>query len=331
MADSLSFSVNAIFPIILITLTGVIARKTGIFTEKFLDDGNKFCFKYGYLALMFVNIYNIETLDQIRWHTIAVALAGIAVLFIAGLIYVKYAVQDVRQKGVVHQAFYRSNYATIGIPLAGNLCGNAGIVSATLISAIIAPLFNILAVISLTMFQEKKQNGLFKYMVKQVALNPLIQGVAAGLVCLAIRPFCGGWRFSTGCLSVFYKAIESVAVITPTLSLLVLGGRFHISAIRKMFRMISVSTAARLILAPVIGLGISLALSKCFTPLNLSNADFAALFALFAGPQSVTSVSMADQMDSDSDLAGQILVWTTLFSSITLVILAAVFRALGLF
>jgi predicted permease len=64
---------------------------------------------------------------------------------------------------------------------------------------------------------------------------------------------------------------------------------------------------------------------------SFTGAEYAALFALFASPQAVASVSMSDQMNGDSELAGQILVWTAVFSMLTLFLFTAFFRAIGIF
>ena len=64
---------------------------------------------------------------------------------------------------------------------------------------------------------------------------------------------------------------------------------------------------------------------------HFSPAEYAALFALFATPEAVASIAMADQMGGDSELAGQILVWTTIFSALTLFLFVAFFRHTGIF
>ena len=64
---------------------------------------------------------------------------------------------------------------------------------------------------------------------------------------------------------------------------------------------------------------------------SFSSAEYASLFGLFATSEAVASISMADQMNGDSELAGQILVWTTVFSSLTLFLFVAFFRHIGIF
>ena len=118
MTDSILFSVNAVFPIVLVAAFGFICRKNRTLTDEFLKTGNKFCFKYCFFAMMFCNVYKIESLAAIRWNSIVTALIIVLLLFSAGLILVILFVHDKRQKGVILQAIFRSNFAIIGIPLA---------------------------------------------------------------------------------------------------------------------------------------------------------------------------------------------------------------------
>ena len=159
MLSDLLFSINAVFPIILVAAFGFIARKLNIIDDAFVKSGNKFCFRFGFFAMMFVNIYKIESLDKIRWNVVLFAVISVLVLFFIGLFWIVFFEKDPRQKGVIHQAFYRSNYATIGIPLAFNIVGEEGLLLASLISAFSVPAFNILAVISLSAFNRTESNG----------------------------------------------------------------------------------------------------------------------------------------------------------------------------
>ncbi len=339
MLDSLLFSLNALLPIILLVLLGYGLKQNGTIGDKFLSEGNKFCFNYCFLAMMFINIYKIDSFDSIRWQTVIVAIAGVVILFLAGLAYVLLFVPENRQKGVVHQAFYRSNFAIIGLPLAQNLFDDEGMAAAALVSAFAVPLFNVFAVVSLTVFVQKNEDrtdrssklkNFFK-VILQILKNPLIEGVALGLICLAIRPYTGGWRLSTGNLKFLYKAMDSLATIAPWLSLVILGGRFSFSAIRGLRKQITQGVCARLFGAPLVGFLTAYFLPGLLGLPALEGADWAALFALYAAPIAIASVAMADQMDNDSDLAGQILVWSTLFSVITLFVYITAMRAAGFF
>lgn len=335
MADDFLFSINAVFPIILVSAFGFLARKTGFIDDAFVKSGNKFCCRFGFFAMMFVNIYKIDNLSEIRWNVVLFAVLSIFVLFVIGLVWILIFEKVPAQKGVIHQAFYRSNYATIGIPLAFNIVGDEGLVLASLISAFSVPAFNILAVISLSAFNRPadgaKRENLAVHILKEIVKNPLIQGVALGMFCVIVRPLFGGWRFSTSNVRFIFKAFEALGSIAPWLSLIILGGQFKFSAVKRLLPQIVTGTVSRLVLAPAIGMAICIFLPPVFGFRNFTPSEYAALFALFATPEAVASIAMADQMNGDSELAGQILVWTTVFSAFTLFLFVAFFRYAKIF
>ena len=51
MLSDLLFSINAVFPIILVAAFGFIARKLNIIDDAFVKSGNKFCFRFGFFAM----------------------------------------------------------------------------------------------------------------------------------------------------------------------------------------------------------------------------------------------------------------------------------------
>ena len=329
--NPLIFSINAVFPLILVAAFGFFARKNNTLTDEFLKVGNKFCFKYGFFFMMFTTIYDIESFDEINWYVILFAVVGVLLLFFIGLIYIIFFVKDPKQKGVVHQAFYRSNFAIIGMPLAMNIFGNEGLEAAAIISAFIVPLFNVLAVISLSLFVENKKESSVKFVLKEIVRNPLILGVVAGLLCLVLRPFCNGWRLASSGFAFIYKASAALGDITPWLCILILGGNFKFSGVKNYLKPICVCVPVKLIFAPILGMSLAIYGPKLLGIPSFSGAEYTALFSLFAASEAVATVSMADQMNGDAELAGQVVVWTTLISSLTLFLWVALFRGLGIF
>lgn len=331
--DAIVFSLNAVMPIILVTALGFYLRQRNYLSDTFLAEGNRFCFKYGFCAMMFTTAYKIDNIGAINWKVVAFAVAIILFLSIIGFIYVAFFVKDDAKKGVVHQAFYRSNYATIGLPLALNLGGHDAFATAALISAFSVPLYNVLGVISLTVFvRENRKNKYLPYIIiANILTNPLIIGTAAGMFCVLIRPLFGEWRLATGELKFVYQALDSVGSIAPWLSLIILGGQFRFSSVKRLLPYIIQGVIAKNFLAPIIAIVIF-----CFVPSLLGLRPFAshecaALFALFITPLAVATIAMTEIMNGDSELAGQILVWTVFVSAFTMLIFSAVLRMAGVF
>ena len=187
---------------------------------------------------------------------------------------------------------------------------------ASLLSAAVIPAFNILAVISLSTFgEEKKRIDVGKILIG-IIKNPLIIGVLSGLFALGLKVWVNsvGVKFVLTDIEPIGKTLSYLSGLATPLALLALGAQFEFSDITSMKREIIVAVVMRCFAVPLLGLGGAYLLFK-----NVFNgAHFAALVAMFTTPVAVSSVPMAQEMDGDSALAGQIVVFTTLFSSLTI-------------
>lgn len=319
------FAFNAIMPIVLLILLGFGLKKIGFFNDDFLQTANKFVFNVSLPVLLFYNVYNINNLGEIQWSTVIFVLIAVLFLFGTGFVYSKYFIKDSKQKGVVWQSFYRSNFAIIGLPLSQALGGYDGIAVASILSAFSIPVFNALAVISLSVYtsSDGKNKINIKEIVLKIAKNPLIIGVFTGLVMLGIRQFIpvgtdGEYIFTIkNNLPFIYKSVEMLSKIASPLALVVLGGKFRFDAIKELKNQIIAGSFARLILAPASGIALAILLSETTDYFSFTSAHFAAFIALFGSPVAVSSAIMASQMDNDDQLANQILVWTSIASVFT--------------
>ncbi len=333
--ETLLFAINAIMPIILLILLGYFLKRRSFLDEQWFKKGNKMIFRVCLPAMLFINVYNIESFAKINWTAVWYSEAVIVFLFLLGIILVKWLVPDDKQKGVVVQCIFRSNFGIIGLPLAAALGNTESLGIAAVLSAFSIPTFNIFATIAMTMFLKDKSGKVdVKGMVKKIVTNPLNIGVATGLVVLAIRSFIpvgadGQLVFSLkDSLPLVYKTVNNVSQICSPLALIILGGLFEFSAIQGRKKTIVIGTAARIFVAPLIGLGAVILLSK-YTSFQMDSAAYPALLALFGSPMAVSSAVMAQEMDNDGVLAGQLVVWTSFFSIITLFVFILALRTLG--
>jgi predicted permease len=94
-----------------------------------------------------------------------------------------------------------------------------------------------------------------------------------------------------------------------------------------MKREIIFGSLLRTVIVPVLGLGIAYLLFRD----SFGGAEFAALVAMFATPVAVSSVPMAQEMDADVTLAGQLVVWTTILSSGSIFLSSYLLKLVGIF
>ena len=344
-------AVNAVLPIILLILLGYVLKRIKFLNKDFLKIGNKLVFKIFLPCMLFINIYDkLEKFSDIRWDIVLYSVAVICVIFALGLVTAILTTKKKNRRGVILQCCFRSNFAIIGFALVENLGGDSAI--AGIVSAFTIPVFNILAVIALTVFAEKEQpvegedssaiqqSAKAKNNVKSVLLNivknPLIIGVALGLLFVGIREIeracCGGEIvFSlANNLQFLYTPLKYLSSIATPLALIVLGGQFEFSAVKGMTKEIIVGTVWRIVLAPLIGIGCAIILSK-FTPLfGDLTPIYPTLIALFGSPVAVSSAIMAGEMNNDEQLASQLVVWTSICSILTIFLTVFILMSCGL-
>lgn len=329
------FPVNAIMPIIMQILFGYFLKSINFLDESWFRKGNKLIFRVCLPCMLFNNVYKIKSLASINWSVILYSEILIFLVFFAGLFLVRRIISDPRQKGPVLQCFFRSNFAIIGLPLAEALGGEEGVAIAAILTAFSIPTFNVLAVISLSIFSADGQKLSLKSTLKKIITNPLILGVMCGFVCIVIRSFLpvktdGSPMFTlSGNLSFIYSLIENLAKISSPLALIILGGLFNFSAVKELKKQIIVGTAGRVAIVPLIAIGGAVIFSKCLS-IEYTPGVYSALVALFGSPVAVSSAIMAQEMDNDGVLAGQFVVWTSIVSIFTLSFFIISLRQMGL-
>ena len=330
-------AINAVFPIILLIVLGYFLKSRNLFTQEFVKDGNNFVFKVGLPCMLFINVYNIESFSAIRWDLIGYVMAVIVVIFILGCVTAIFTTKVPERRGVIWQCSFRSNFAIIGLTLAGALGGDTATGVAAVISAFTIPVFNIMGVIALTIFMNNSEDlsKSIKNIIINIFKNPLIIGVVLGGICLCIRT----WQINTFGEVVFslerdvkflYSAINNLKSLTTPLALIVLGGQFEFSAIKELMKDIVVGTIWRIVITPLIGIGGAVLVSQYTNLLSCGPNEYPALIALFGSPVAVSSAVMADSMGNDKQLAAQLVVWTSICSIVTIFLTVCVLMAFGL-
>lgn len=337
LAHILMTAINAILPILLLILLGYVLKRKNFITEEFMKVANKSVFKVFLPCMLFINVYDIQSFAVIPWDIVIYCVLIVVPIFLIGLLLAVLTTDVPQRRGVIWQCAFRSNFAIIGLSLAAALAGDGALGVAAVISAFAIPTFNVLAVISLTLFLE--QTGDWKQTIKNVLLNvaknPLIIGVVSGLVCLAIRTLqmelLGEVVFSIkGNFKFLYTALNNLKSIASPLALVVMGGQFEFSAVKGLKKEIIVGTLSRIVLAPLIGIGMAVVLSKCTNLLHCGVNEYPALIALFGSPVAVSSAVMAGSMGNDEQLATQLVVWTSIGSIVTVFLTVCILMGTGL-
>ena len=330
-------AVNAIMPIILLIFFGYWLRRINFLTDDFAKTASKLVFRVCLSCSLFINIYRIEDVASIKWDLVIYAVAVVCLLFVLGLVAAVTATKDIRRRSAILHSIFRSNFAIIGLSLASALGGAKAETVAAVVSAFVIPLFNILGVVALTVFNkepDESKHGM-KRIVTSVAKNPIIIGAIVGLICQGIRflqsRFLGQVVFSIKeDIPFVYTAVNDLKTILSPLALMVLGAQFKFSAVKGMFREIATGTLWRIVIAPLIAVGGAVMLSSYTDLLSCGVNEYPTLIALFGSPTAISTAIMAGEMGGDEQLATQIVVWTSLGSILTIYLQVCILMGMGL-
>ena len=171
---------------------------------------------------------------------------------------------------------------------------------ASMMVAIVVPMFNVLAVFCLERFRDGKLN--IVKLLKGIATNPLIVGCAIGAVFLG---------FGIKLPEVMEKSVKDISGIATPLAIIVLGASFTFSSIKGYLKDILIVLSARLIIVPLIGVTSGVLV-------GFRGEALACLLVIFGSPVAVSSFAMSQQMGGDEKLAAQDVVTTSAFCLLTL-------------
>ena len=314
MIDNIIFTGNVVAPVFLIVALGYFVKRLGVINENFVDITSKFVFSVSLPALVFINIATIDLSKAIDFNQImyicAATIITFFIIWIASIPFIK----DGKNLSVFVQGAFRSNFAIVGFAIIVKLFGDFALGKAALILAFVLPLYNILAVIVLTVPLSKERKLDIKKTLLEIILNPLIVAVFVGL------PFS---YYRINIPQVIDLTAGFLSELALPLALIGIGGSLNLKNIKKASALAFSSSAIKVIILPVI-----LTLGAYY--LGYRSIDLGVMFVLFACPTAIVSFIMAEAMGANSKLAGNIVLISTVASVFTIAAGIVILKELSL-
>ena len=306
-------SANAVLPMCLIMALGYGTRRLGWIRREEISAINKIAFRIFLPCLLYYNVYCSDLSGSFDPLLMAYAVGGVLLTFGLALGYTLLTEKLPERRGVMIQGMFRSNYVIMGIPVAAALLGADQLGTVSILIAVVVPLFNMLSVVVLEVFRGQKPKPL--HILGQIAKNPLVIGSVLGILTLA-----AGIRLP----HILEQTIQNISAIASPLQLFLLGAFFQFSGLKTYHRELVTVSAAKLVVAPGLFLGLG-------ALLGFRGVAFVSLIGVFASPTAVNSFTMAQQMGGDAELAGDIVVTTSAVSILTMFLWIFLFKSLGVF
>lgn len=311
--ESLRIALEIVLPLFLLLAVGYVIRLTGLMNETSVRQVNGVIFKIFLPLLVFLNIYNTDLASSFDSKLLLFTVAGVVLQFVISLCLVILLEHENARRGVMLQGMFRSNFVLFGIPISTALFGDSAAGLAAILIAVIIPLYNGLAVVSLESFNGKKPS--FLKILIGIITNPLIISSAIGLLFVA---------FHITLPSVIYKTVSDLGSIATPLAFVVLGASFSFGEIGSRARPLCLTLGVKLFAYPILFLGLAILL-------GFRGAPLAVLLTVFGSPIAVSSFTMAQQMGGDDKLAGQLVVFSSLLSVLTIFLFIFVLKELAFF
>ena len=178
--ENFLFAFNTVLPFLLYIAFGYGVRMSGLADEDFMKRLNKVIFQAFFPILMFNNLYSIPEGMTLNLRLVAAAIISVLLLQAVLLAVVPRLVKENERRGVIIQAIYRSNFVLFGIPLATSVFGEEGTLLATMMVAIVIPVYNVTAVVILELFRGGKVP--VSVLIKNILKNPMIRGALMGFI-----------------------------------------------------------------------------------------------------------------------------------------------------
>ncbi len=300
--ESFNLSFNAIAPIFILMLLGYYLKRIKVVDKRGFGAINKLVFKVFLPVLLFYNIYKTDVGNVFDVKLVVFTIVCVIFVFVAGYFAALVFTKNNAKRGVMLQGFFRSNFAILGVPLVGYICGDNSGGLASMMVAVVIPVFNTLAVIALERFRGGSSKLNLLRLIKGIITNPLIIGCLTGLVFFLI---------DIKLPAILEKSVKDISSIATPLSIIALGSEFEFSAVKESVKELVITVSARLVFVPMIIL-----LAAVLN--GFSGEALACILVTFGSPVAVSSFAMAQQMDGDEQLAAQLVVMSSAFCLITL-------------
>lgn len=304
-----------VIPVFLVIALGYALRRVGLIDNAFLFQINRLVY---FIALPLLLFYEIGRADFFANFNASLVLGSSLVIALGFALSYGYAAlrrYPPEARGTFSQGAFRGNLAYIGLAIVFNAYGSEGLTRAGILMGFLVPVLNFFAILALLLPHRKDQTDQgVKFWMRQLLLNPLILASFAGIL----------WSFLHLPMPVILDRTLRIATgMSLPLALIAIGGSFSLDKLRGDLIKAFFATGIKIVWLPILA-------ALILVGLGVEGQELA-IGVLFAGtPAATATYIMAHQMKGDAELAGAIVMLSTLLSALTYTVALYILRSLGL-
>lgn len=291
-----------VVPVFLVIALGFGLKRTSLINDGFVSQLNRLVF---YLALPSLLFYKISQADfQASLNLrLLLGVAGVVVVSFAGsYLYGVLRGYSPARLGAFCQGSSRGNLAFMGLAVAFNAYGEPGLATLGVLAGFIIPMINMLSVLALLLPQRRNQQSMTAaFWMYQFAFNPLIIASFAGIL----------WSyFALPLPAVVARALDIVSSMALPLALIAIGASFSPKKLQGDLAVAGLATTIKLVCQP-------LAAALVLMALGIQGRELGVGVIIAGTPTAAAAYIMAQQMKSDAELSGTIIMLSTACSLAT--------------
>ncbi|MCX6029863.1 MAG: AEC family transporter [Chloroflexi bacterium] len=302
------YIINTLVPLLALMLLGAALRRTAFVPPGFFQETNRLLYWIALPCLLFYQTAEATIEGDAALRVFLVLLAGMIFGLVLGYI-VAWALRvPAAALGAFVQGTFRGNLAFVGLPVvlfalaAPDGKTAPGLTAlAVLAIAFLVPIYNATAV-AVLLGAQRSQPHLTRRRIRElivgIASNPLVLSSLAGLV-FAVT----AWKLPP----VLRQTCATLGQMTTPLALLGIGAALTPRSVRTGLKYSGAAALIKVAAAPLAGWLLA-------PHLGLAPAELRIAMLYLCCPTAVASYVMARQLGSDDELAGNIIVVSTLLS-----------------
>jgi len=294
-----------VLPVFLVIGLGQLLFQLKLFNQHFVQQTNKLVYVVFLPLLLFYKIGKADFTTYFNGPLVVASCLTIVAGFLLTFGYGRLRRYPPAVQGSFCQGAFRGNLAYIGLAICLNAYGDDGLTRAGILMGFLVPVLNLFAILALLLPHSTKQDEKPPNWLAQVALNPLI-----------IASFLGiAWSYWHLPIPIIVdRALNITTGLTLPLALLAIGGSFSLARIRGDLRIAGLATLVKLA-------GLPLFAALLLSLFSVEAGDFGIGILLAGTPTATATYIMADQMKGDAELAGSIVMLSTLVSAFSYTII----------
>lgn len=307
--------ITIVLPVFLVIGLGYLLKRLELIDSAFLHQTNRLVYYICLPLLLFYKIGKADFQTSFNGALVVGSSLAIAAGFLLSYGYAAARHYPPAARGAFSQGSFRGNLAYMGLAIVFNAYGEEGFTRAGILMGFLVPVLNFFAILALLLPHRGGDGGRSPgFWLRQIALNPLIVASFIGIV----------WSFFQLPLpTILDRSLNIATGMTLPLALIAIGGSFSLAKLKGDMVRAGFATGIKIVWLPLIA-------AALLAALDVRGLDLSIGVLMAGAPAATATYIMAHQMKGDAELAGSIVMMSTLLSALTYTAALFTLRTLGL-